>query len=301
MDFGTFLVRTIADLLYNKPAEYETKDIHKEIEGKINSDNIVAITKRVLKAMFCENTGTHFLDSGGAYGRGWQRKQAIKDADWDLFPYTHVEISSPDDWYVLKNTYHFLMEHIQYDVKMDKLFHAFCNQPVRKKEPYYQCMRQFRDFIGDRDDFEYYTGGNTYNGDTCLDETLQYDIYRSNNYDFIILQTHNGADVRGGYSTPHVFSLEDADSFLCMMDDLCCRCPNWDKPDDEKTVQLDLNGEKVKYGHVDCYSDDCGYHWYSNYNGREGSTVKDGAKFIKDEDENYHIVCGKCGAELEFF
>src|SRR5690606_23393942 len=32
-------------------------------------------TEEVLASMLKENTGTHMLDSGGAYGRHWQRNQ----------------------------------------------------------------------------------------------------------------------------------------------------------------------------------------------------------------------------------
>jgi hypothetical protein len=36
-------------------------------------------TTSVVASMLKENTGTHFLDSGGAYGRAWQRNQAVPD------------------------------------------------------------------------------------------------------------------------------------------------------------------------------------------------------------------------------
>ena len=32
-------------------------------------------TKEIIYGMLIENTGTHFLDSGGAYGRAWERNQ----------------------------------------------------------------------------------------------------------------------------------------------------------------------------------------------------------------------------------
>jgi len=303
MDFGTYLIRTIGDLLFSTPPSYETADLYKKFKEKCNSDNISKITQCVIKQMFLEKTGTHYLDSGGVFGRGWQLKQAIEDDDWMEKPSIRVEIDKYGeeyDFYVRKNTYQFLCEHLTYDIKMDKKFHEFCNTEENKKEGYYQCMRKFRDYMKE-ENFMLYCGENTYNGDSCLDEVLQFDILTNESEDYIILQTHNGCDVRGGYSAPHVFSL-DAEEFLCMIHDLCCWCPNKNNPDKETTVQLDLNGEKAKtVGHVDCYSDDCGYHWYKNYNGKETSIIKDGGKFITDEDGEHHLVCKKCGAELEFY
>ena len=36
-------------------------------------------TKQVIYNMMIENTGTHFLDSGGEDGRNWQRNQKKMD------------------------------------------------------------------------------------------------------------------------------------------------------------------------------------------------------------------------------
>ncbi len=33
--------------------------------------------EELITAMLKENTGSHFLDSGGAYGRNWQRNQKV--------------------------------------------------------------------------------------------------------------------------------------------------------------------------------------------------------------------------------
>lgn len=119
---------------------------------------------------------------------------------------------------------------------------------------------------------------------------------------YIILQIHNGCDVRGGYSTPHIFQFE-YDHFYSMINGLGCRCPNF-KWGEERVqgVQKNLDGKNTKdpvidLDHVDCYSDDDGYHWYEN----SGENIEKGAKFITDEEGKHHIVCKKCGTELEFW
>lgn len=42
-------------------------------------------TKKIIRGMLKENTGTHMLDSGGDNGRMWQRNQ---DKDFDKEPYS---------------------------------------------------------------------------------------------------------------------------------------------------------------------------------------------------------------------
>ena len=51
---------------------------------------------------------------------------------------------------------------------------------------------------------------NTYNFDTLLDQNVQYIEYTINDGwggtdTYVILQAHNGADARGGYSKPWIF------------------------------------------------------------------------------------------------
>ena len=55
---------------------------------------------------------------------------------------------------------------------------------------------------------------NTYNGEDMLSQTIQYTYFcwgqgRGSRGAYVILQIHGGADVRGGYSTPHVFACDD--------------------------------------------------------------------------------------------
>ena len=50
-------------------------------------------TKAVIADMLQENTGRHMLDSGGAYGRNWERNQG---RDFDSEPYGRAEFSEFD-------------------------------------------------------------------------------------------------------------------------------------------------------------------------------------------------------------
>ena len=155
-------------------------------------------------------------------------------------------------------------------------------------------------------DYQDLKGYNTANGEACLNKTLQWDMFYIDNgkYEgaYIILQIHNGCDIRGGYSTPHIFKF-DEDDFWCDLNDLSARCPNHGKKEDVVAgVQKDLEGNDTKdpaldLEHVDCYSDNTGNYWYANC----GDDIDGGAEFKTDEEGEHHLVCKKCGAEIEFW
>ena len=350
-DSMELLLRTVAEVVFNKQHSFSTKNIFDLIDKKVYKENNSKITQFVLKEMFCENTGSHFLDSGGAYGRGYDSANAIKHLDWmeQKSAVAVVDQYSRDgsyNFYVSKNAYLFLCDKLEYDLEMDQRFHKWSNsqdtfrfvyydkikipsignnkvkeqtiskQRIEKFKPkeenYYNCMTKWKDWLSQMDffvnDYEDLNGYNTYSsGESCLNKTLQWEMFaiHSGEYEghYIILQIHNGCDVRGGYSTPHVFKF-DEDEFWCYLSDLTARCPNFGKIEAEiPGVQMNLDGKpsldpNIDLKHVDCYSDDGGSHWYGNGGaGIEPETVK----YTTDEGGEYHINCKKCGAELEFW
>lgn len=355
-DAMEIMLRTIANVLFNKQPTFSTKDIFKHIDEEKYKKNIAKVTQFVLKEMFCENTGSHFLDSGGAYGRGYDKANAVKHLDWMKQDLTVVQVDQYSrndsyDFYVLKNAYLFLCEHLDYDLDMDQKFHNFCQSETTyefihhdkhmipiialkgiqsykdnlkitkkrieyyspKKESYYSNMTAWKQLIKQApfeeiEDYEDFGGYNTYNGESCLNKILQWEMFAIHNgkYEahYIILQIHNGCDVRGGYSTPHIFTF-DEDEFWSRINDLTCRCPNFDSDWEKETIpgtQLNLQGKPTKdpvidLEHVDCYSDDGGRHWCGN----SGAEISDGAEFTTDEEGEHHIVCKKCGVELRFW
>lgn len=348
------MLRTIADVLFNKQPTYSTKDIFNKIDKKEYEENLEKVTQFVLKEMFCENTGSHFLDSGGYGGRGYDSANAVKDLDWmkqklAIAVVDHYSRDGSYNFYVQKNAYLFLCENLDYDLEMDQWFHKFSQSEEEfelvyhdthkvpiislmgktpsstdlnitkrrvehftpKDASYYKCMTAWKDLLSqspydDLEDYEDLKGWNTANGESCLNKTLQWEMFciRNGKYEgfYIILQIHNGADIRGGYSTPHIFKF-DEDQFWCAIDDLTGRCPNHDQSrKGVPGIQTTLDGEETKdpvidLDHVDCYSDDTGNHWYANC----GEDIDGGSKFFTDEEGEHHITCKKCGAELEFW
>ena len=161
-------------------------------------------TARVLASMMCESV-YHILDSGDLYGRKWEerRKQGFKN-----LPDVHIRVYSDGDWYAVIDTFKFLTKFLEYDEELDREFHEY----AKDRDDYWLAiMEDFADEL-----FKDWFTVNTYNHEyNLLDQVIQFVLCATDSmediiYDsgaIMILQTHNGCDVRGGYSTPHVFRL----------------------------------------------------------------------------------------------
>ena len=277
-------IRTLCEAM-SEPGRWETKNIFKKL-GNLSEDKA---TQLVVKAMMCENTGRHLLDSGDAYGRRFERNQSIQDQDWEkIRKRIRIEVWN-DEFTIYKDIYHFLTETLIYDPEMDEKFQKFMEE---SENSHFQDMKDFGEVL----DTEAYTE-NSYNSDNCLGGTIQFTAYIFNNANFeaeyIAIQTHNGCDARGGYSTPHIFRFtDDLSHFEYMIRDINAECPNY--AEKQKTTQIDLNGKKVRNGHTHCYSDDAGYSWNTDCDGY-GSINE----FLVD-NENEKVLCPKCKTEIEF-
>ena len=185
-----------------------------------------------IKEMLKENTGVHFLDSGGAYGRNWEKNQ---NRDFDNEPILEIYAYSDDDVTFSINIYHYLINHLEINDKSEKynkMFKAFID---KSDNSYLADIENFADL------FNNLGTTNTYNFENLLSQVLQYTIFEDNKEDkYIILQIHGGCDVRGGYTEPYIFYLPEMDYFFIHMYNVFC---------------TDKNGNSW-------YSDDCGYNWY---------------------------------------
>lgn len=161
-------------------------------------------TEQVIYEMLTESTGTHFLDSGGAAGRHWQRNQIktledFKKDEMVVFDKKYDEITL--------NIFPFLNECLEYEHLENQRLEKYLNKKgwVNDTE---SVMNYFNKAL--------YVGYesnciNTYNGDCLLSQTLQI-IYTGELIDdmdsFIAISIHNGADVRGGYTDYKIFSAD---------------------------------------------------------------------------------------------
>jgi hypothetical protein len=205
------------------------------------------LTKIVISKMLKENTGAHFLDSGGAYGRHHEKNQT---REFDNEPSVILRIDQYGIEYT-RNIYHFLIETLTYEKELNNSLYAFEKEINQGKHPELDKYSNWYDITQAWLKHKGYTGGirdNIYNYENNLSQVFIYELFSTENlkhdpdiYDceFTILQIHGGCDVRGGYTSPKIFTWED--SFL-MVADGYIRCEDNDH----------------------YWSTDDSYHWYDD-------------------------------------
>lgn len=162
-------------------------------------------TVEIVKGMLTENTGSHMLDSGGAYGRNWQRNQE-RDFESEAPVTLDVAHGYID---VTINVFHYLCENLTFDEDMQEMYEEFIGD---SEKCHLNDLEDFADHM--HDNFEasgIYGDGkpfvvNTYNEENLLSQTLQFVYMEWNNETYIGLQVHGGCDVRGGYTAPKWFT-----------------------------------------------------------------------------------------------
>ena len=236
-------------------------------------------TEEVIITMLRENTGRALCDSGGTpkydddgnylgskagYGRHHERNKnrSFHDEAPGVIRFSNDYIE------FTKNVYAHLVETLEYDPVMDAAFQAFADLPENADKSWFQLVEEFPEAVNLESSDSY----NTYNGECALSQTLQFLTFgRSSDFpgEYILLQIHQGADVRGGYTAPRVFRAED--SFF-MYNDGCIRC----KDDDQHT-----------------WSTDDGYHWYDNGAAGRGAGVQlEQYEMVNaDEVKGYRELC----------
>ncbi len=163
-------------------------------------------TEEVIYGMLTENTGKDMLDSGGAYGRNWQRNSTKTLEDFKKQQHAWLESKYG---IVSKSLFWHLVEHLTIDEPLSAYFDKFAE--LHPDEPYLELMSLWLDSLGIEGEDDFYSDRwefNTYNFENWLpNQTLQGIFFRLNGEEYLILQVHGGCDVRGGYTKPRVFSL----------------------------------------------------------------------------------------------
>lgn len=169
-------------------------------------------TKKIIYGMLTENTGTHFLDSGFANGRMWQKNQVKTIDDFENEEVEKYELHKWNDNYELERTlsvYHYLK-----DLETDDI----CNEFNRLQDnsdnwdancEAYGVSLEAWEHLDNEFEVDIDRVFNTYNGDSDLSQVLQGANIRIDDEPYIILQIHGGADVRGGYTDAKLFKLND--------------------------------------------------------------------------------------------
>jgi hypothetical protein len=168
-------------------------------------------TKQLVYKMLTENTGKHFLDSGGTDGRMWQRNQTKTLKDFEDEDEERYEF----DWRygeIMRtvSVFHFLTNNLEIDDICEEFnrlqdendnWDAVCNLYGVSTEAY--------EMLDELHDIEIERSWNTYNGDSDLSQILQGADLTINDEQYVLIQVHGGADARGGYTDAKLFKRGD--------------------------------------------------------------------------------------------
>lgn len=186
-------------------------------------------TEQVIFDMLTENTGTHFLDSGMKDSRHWQQNQKKTLEDFKNEPYCTIDSKYGDSSISL---FHYMNQYLDFHEELTNTFEEFAKG--FPEEPWLTVIEEWLDVLGVDGEGEFYSdarwGFNTCNFDLWwVNQTLQGTFFGMNGREYLITQVHGGADVRGGYTKPKVFSLKSwsgKDEFVLSAADMEFNCPS---------------------------------------------------------------------------
>lgn len=161
--------------------------------------------KELIFDMLTEDTGRHPLDSGGAYGRAWERNQARTIEDFENEPeerYTYHKSGNYLERTV--SVFHFLSQ-----LDMDELCEEFNAMPCMDwdaDDEVYGVSKAQWDWLKANHVVRVGYTFNTYNGDSDLSQILQGSWVEIDDEVYLLLQIHGGCDARGGYTNAKLFT-----------------------------------------------------------------------------------------------
>jgi hypothetical protein len=172
----------------------------------------ISKTEEVIFAMLTENTGGSILDSGGAYGRHWERNSKKTLEDFRAEPAAWID---PEYGDATKSLFHHLTEYLTPDEGLTAAFQKFAED--YPEESWLEIIELWLDKLGvPEEGGEFYSydrwSFNSYNFEYWLcSQTVQGTFFGLADTGYLIMQVHGGCDVRGGYTAPRVFELPPYD------------------------------------------------------------------------------------------
>lgn len=177
----------------------------------------------IITAMMKENTGVHMLDSGGVYGRNWERNQNFS---FDNTKEVELSIDVNYGIEVTINVAHWMRNNLSYSETLNIIFDYFCRD---SEESYLTDIDSFVNMLSTltNESFNYHSE-NTYNRDCSLSQVIQYtafeitsnmaEILNEEYKEIINEELESGyyvlCDVRGGYTKAKAFAIEDLDTMF---------------------------------------------------------------------------------------
>jgi len=170
-----------------------------------------AVQKLVYK-MLTEGTGTHFLDSGGANGRGWQRNQKKTIQDFMNEEEESYQFDMKyNEIHRTVSVFHYLsgLELDEVCEKFNRRQGADWDGNEGQLDDTYGVSERASKWLQENYEVEVEYTFNTYNGDSDLSQILQgsrLKIFNDGQDEtYYLIQIHNGADARGGYTDAKLF------------------------------------------------------------------------------------------------
>lgn len=175
--------------------------------------------KQLIVKMLTENTGRAICDSGGAYGRNWERNEGKTLDDFESEPAATIEV---DTWtnnegqqrwdiYPSLSLYHHLADVLSLDPVCDE----FNAMPVDDwHSDYYGVSAEgehWLEMMGFTDEGDSF---NSYNWSANYSQVVQGQRLDLDGEKYVLLQIHGGCDVRGGYTNAKLFKLDNDYGFL---------------------------------------------------------------------------------------
>ena len=165
--------------------------------------------QEIIYGMLTECTGAALCDSGGAYGRNWERNSKKSIADFINEPDVtcdDLDVTESTDLCCIISVFHYLSNQLE----LNEVCRAFNSIPVDDWDGdlFYGLSLKGQKFLESLGVTEL-NAFNTYNGESDLSQVLQGAYFQVNDIDYVILQIHNGCDVRGGYTDAKIFVLNE--------------------------------------------------------------------------------------------
>lgn len=167
--------------------------------------------KNLIYSMLTENTGRHFLDSGFSEGRGWQKNQ--KKTLQDFENEDDVNWQYDDKYNEIHRTvsvFHYLTNNLEInDICED--FNNLQNDSDNwdANADVYGVSSEAWSFLNNCFEVEINHTFNTYNGESDLSQILQGSSLEIDGESYFLIQIHNGADARGGYTDAKLLKCGD--------------------------------------------------------------------------------------------
>ena len=163
--------------------------------------------QRLVYGMLTEGTGKAMGDSGFGDNRGWQRNQKKTIEDFNNeddesyeFDFQNGEVTRT------VSVFHYLTNNLE----LDEVCNEFNEIQVESNDwdsDVYGVSRNAFDHIDAFFDTEIERTWNTYNGDSDLSQILQGASVVIDEEHYVLIQIHNGADARAGYTDAKLFKL----------------------------------------------------------------------------------------------